>query len=166
MVLKWPFLNDIGKETLHIHCSSLLGGRASSQYDHLVGWPWKGCSPVTFGKPHFCTVIFSGLGKTDLQAILPRDRALSTYDSFSGKILKKPFLSDTGEYLAHLLRYWGGRTSSCSPCRQNFKPFSKKMQLQVDVIVLMENGTEKAISQWHCGRLCLFVYVSHEAELI
>ena len=47
----------------------------------------------------------SGLWETELQAILPGERASSQYDSLWGVVvLKKPFLGDTGEDLAHLFR--------------------------------------------------------------
>ena len=53
-----------------------------------------------------------GLSETEPWVILPGDRALSIYDSFSGKmILKRLFVSDTGEASTQsLLRSQGDRT--------------------------------------------------------
>ena len=37
MVLKWPFVDDIEKETRHNHCLGLLGDRALNPYDSFSG---------------------------------------------------------------------------------------------------------------------------------
>ena len=77
---------------------------------------------MTPGKPRLY-VDCSGLGETELQAVLLGDRASPQYDSISGKtVLKRPFIRDTGKASAHsLFRPKGDRSSSCSPGRQSFE---------------------------------------------
>ena len=68
----------------------------------VARWCWKGHFMVTVGK---MWLFWSGVKETELWAVLHGDVALSQYCSFSGKmVLKRPFLSDTQEELAHLLK--------------------------------------------------------------
>ena len=55
----------------------------------VARWSWKGCLSVTLEKPQLCTFIVQVFSETELQAILPTDKAVSGYDSFSGKIVLK-----------------------------------------------------------------------------
>ena len=78
-------------------------------------------------------------GKPWLQAILPGDIALSQCDSFNGKmVLKRLFLSNTGEDSAHLFRSQRDKASSCSPRGQSFELIQQ---------LYWEDGLERAISQ-------------------
>ena len=127
MVLKRPFLgNTGGRFDSFVQVSGRqsfeqFSSETELQVDTIVlvtRWFWKGHSSVALWKTH---LIWSGLGETELWAVLLED-ALSCYSSFSGKmVLKRPFLNDTGEDLAHLLSSQGDKTLSCCPGGQRFK---------------------------------------------
>ena len=77
---------------------------ASSRYNIFS---WKSGLEKAISWCHWekIQLLSSGLRETELLAIFPGDRALSQHSSLSGNmVLKRPFLSDTGEDSAHLFR--------------------------------------------------------------
>ena len=82
IVWKKPFLSETWGDSAHLFRSQ--GDRDSSHSPRRQSF--KPCSH-----------------DTELWAVLPQDAVSNQYDSFSGKmVLKRPFLSDTGEDSTHL----------------------------------------------------------------
>ena len=116
----------------------------------VVRWSWKGHSQWHWGRISSFAQFFRRKSfelfsrETEIQAILLGDRALSQCNSLSGQIvLKRQFLSETVEGLAHLIWSWGQRAFSHSSGRQSFEPFCQEMKLQVDVVVLVARWSQR-----------------------
>ena len=122
----------------------------------LGRWSWKGHSSVTPGKLCLSTFIVPVSWKTELQAILRKDEALSQCDSYSHKmVLKRLCISDIGEISAHsLFRSQGDRAFNCSLRKQSFKPFCWEAEHWLDMIDLVRRQCWKGHLSVIWGNLC------------
>ena len=117
IVLKIPCVSDTtGDSALHVHCSSLGEESAfshspeSKRFELFLGETelWVDCDSFIGKKVLKKAICWWSWDRLDSAGSLfrsPGDRAISWYNSFSGKmVLKIPCISDTGKASAHLIR--------------------------------------------------------------
>ena len=143
IVLKRLVLMVTQGKTLHIHCSGLPGDIAHwvNMVVLLGRWSWEGHMLMTFGK-NIHSLSWSSR----------RENLLSPYASFTWRIvLKRSFISHTGEYLALHVQY--SDLTGDNMNRNQYDNFIWKMVLKKPFV----GGT---------GDDCMFiVQVSQETEL-
>ena len=156
MVLKRPFISDMGKTLLHLHCSGLPGDRGWSQYNSFI---WK----MVLERP-----FISDTGKASADSLFRSVRRQS-FESIWKTVLKRPFIGDTREESAHSLfrspwrqifnsiwkiilqRSFSSVTGECSAYSLFRSPGIQ------DIKSVWKFGLGKAIHQWHWGPLCMFM---------